>query len=79
MNVAQKHIHLRDLQSGQIAKVISISGDPREIARIASLGLRTGEVISITRGGITCIIQFCNGTRFCLRMSSSLEILVEVL
>mgnify|MGYP000665949878 CR=1 FL=1 len=33
MNVVQKHIHLSDLQSGQIAKVISISGDPREIAR----------------------------------------------
>ena len=79
MNVVQKHIHLRDLQSGQIAKVMSISGDPREIARIASLGLRTGEVISVTRGGITSIVQFCNGTRFCLRMSSSLEISVKIL
>lgn len=79
MNVVQTHIHLRDLQSGQIAKVVSISGDPREIARVAALGLRTGEVISITRGGITCIVQFCNGTRFCMRMSDSLEVLVSIL
>lgn len=79
MNVVKQHIQLRELQSGQIAKVISISGDPREIARVSSLGLRTGEVISVTRGGITCIIEFCNGNRFCLRMSDGLEILVKTI
>ncbi|QEG25107.1 FeoA family protein [Mariniblastus fucicola] len=79
MNVVQQYIQLRELQSGQIAKVMSISGDPREIARVAALGLRTGEVISVTRGGITCIVQFCNGNRFCLRMSDSLEILVKTI
>lgn len=73
----KQQIRLRDMPSGKIGKVVSISGDPHEIARIASLGLRTGEVISVTRGGITCIVQFCNGTRLCLRMSSGLEILVE--
>jgi len=79
MNVVKQHIQLRELQSGQIAKVISISGDPREIARVSSLGLRTGEVISVTRGGITCIIEFCNGNQFCLRMSDGLEILVKTI
>ena len=77
MIVDKKSTRLRDLASGKVAKVISISGEPREISRIASLGLRTGEVISISRGGITCIIQFCNGNRLCLRMSSSLEIFVQ--
>ncbi|MDB2686755.1 ferrous iron transport protein A [Mariniblastus sp.] len=77
MIVDKNTIRLRDLAAGKVAKVISISGEPREISRIASLGLRTGEVISVSRGGITCIIQFCNGTRLCLRMSNALEIFVQ--
>jgi Fe2+ transport system protein FeoA len=77
MIVDKNHIRLRDMQSGRIGKVVSISGDASEISRIASMGLRTGEVISVARGGITCIIQFCNGNRLCLRMSDSLEIFVQ--
>lgn len=70
-------IRLQDLHSGQIAKVVSISGSPNEIARVAAMGLCTDEVISITRGGITCIVQLVNGNRLCIRMSAGLEIYVQ--
>jgi Fe2+ transport system protein FeoA len=77
MIVEKNQIRLHDMRSGSIGKVVSVSGDAGEVARIASMGLRTGEVISVTRGGITCIVQFCNGNRLCLRMSASLEIFVQ--
>ncbi|MEL7496160.1 MAG: FeoA family protein [Planctomycetota bacterium] len=70
-------IRLQDMHSGQVAKVVSISGNPQEIARVAAMGLRTGAVISMTRGGITCIVQFVNGSRLCIRMSAELEIYVQ--
>lgn len=79
MSVDTQLLRLRDLHSGQIAKVVSITGHPQEIARVAARGLKTGEVISVTRGGITCIVQFVNGHRLCLRMSDQLEILVSPL
>lgn len=70
------HVRLQDMRSGQIAKVVSISGNPQEIARVAAMGLCTDAVISMTRGGITCIVQFENGSRLCLRTSAQLEIYV---
>lgn len=70
-------IRLQEMQSRQIAKVVSIKGNPQEIARVAAMGLRTDAVISMTRGGITCIVQFVNGSRLCLRMSAELEIFVQ--
>ena len=72
-------IRLQDLPCNQVAKVVAITGNPQEIARISSMGLRTGSVVSVTRGGITCIVQLENGNRLCLRMSRELEILARVI
>ena len=72
-------IRLQDLPCNQVSKVVSITGSPHEIARVAAMGLRTGSVVSVTRGGITCIVQLENGNRLCLRISRELEILAKVI
>ena len=72
-------MRLQDLPCRQVAKVVSITGNPHEIARISAMGLRTGSVVSVTRGGITCIVQLENGNRLCLRMSRELDILAQVI
>ena len=72
-------VRLRQMHSGQIGKVVSMTGSPQEIARVSAMGLRTGAVISVSRGGITCIVQFENGNRLCLRASRDLDVLVKPL
>jgi Fe2+ transport system protein FeoA len=75
-NVAQVSIPLKQLSPGQFAKVESLSGRNYEIARMAEMGLRCGTVVSVTRGGITSIVQLLNGSRLCVRTSKHLEIMV---
>jgi Fe2+ transport system protein FeoA len=72
-------IPLQRLNSGRIGKVASIRGTNHEIARLAEMGLRSGEIVSVTRGGITSIVQLVSGSRLCVRTSNKLEILVTPL
>lgn len=69
-------IPLKQLCSGCLATVESLRGSNHEIARMAEMGLRCGAVISVTRGGITSIVQLLNGSRLCVRTSGDLEIFV---
>lgn len=79
MSVVTKEMLLQQLRPGQIAKVVGFEGSSHEIARLTEMGLRKGEVVSVTRGGITCIVQLLNGSRLCIRPSSELIILVSPL
>ena len=69
-------ILLQSLRPGQLAEVVSLGGLPDEVARLAEMGLRTGIVVSVSRGGITCIVQLLNGSRLCVRPSRDLMIFV---
>ena len=79
MSVVTKEMLLQQLRPGQIAKVVGFEGSSHEIARLTEMGLRKGEVVSVTRGGITCIVQLLNGSRLCIRPSNELIILVSPL
>jgi len=72
-------IPLQQLSPGKLAKVESLRGTNHEIARMAEMGLRCGTIVSVTRGGITSIVQLLNGSRLCVRTSKHLEILVSPL
>ncbi len=71
-------IPLKQLSAGQLATVTSMRGTNHEIARMAEMGLRCGTIVSVTRGGITSIVQLLNGSRLCVRTSKNLEILVTL-
>lgn len=69
-------VSLQSLGSGEVAEVFSVKGSNHEVARLAEMGLRTGSTVSVSRGGITSIVQLLNGSRLCVRACSQLEILV---
>lgn len=72
-------IPLRKLLPGQLAEVASLLGSNHEVSRLAEMGLRKGVIVSVTRGGITSIVQLLNGSRLCVRTSKQLEIWVTPL
>lgn len=74
-----KSIPLERLSPRQMATVTSVRGTNHGIARLAEMGLRSGTIVSVTRGGITSIVQLINGSRLCVRTSNKLEILVTPL
>jgi len=77
MSLVSEEIMLQKLNPGQLAKVVGLHGSDDEIARLAEMGLRQGTVVSVTRGGITCIVQLLNGSRLCVRTSRELVIFVK--
>ena len=77
--VQNEPIPLHRLSPGQMATILSVRGNNHEISRLAEMGLRSGTVVSVTRGGITSIVQLLNGSRLCVRTSKKLEILVTPL
>ena len=77
MPVLTDEILLQQLNPGQLAQVIGFEGSDHEIARLAEMGLRQGTVVSVTRGGITSIVQLLNGSRLCIRTSNDLLIIVK--
>jgi Fe2+ transport system protein FeoA len=77
--VQNEHIPLHRLSPGGKAKIYSVRGTNHEIARLAEMGLRSGTIVSVTRGGITSIVEFLSGSRLCVRTSKKLEILVTPL
>ncbi|MGB1928631.1 MAG: FeoA domain-containing protein [Mariniblastus sp.] len=83
MSIATKPNHgktqavpLQSLGIGEMAEVSSVTGSHHEVARLAEMGLRTGMIVSVNRGGLTSIVQLLNGSRLCVRTCSELEILV---
>ncbi len=72
-------IPLKQLCPGQLAMVYSLSGTNHEISRMTEMGLRRDSIVSVTRGGMTSIVQLLNGSRLCVRTSRELEILVTPL
>ena len=76
MAVVTKEILLQQLRPGQLARVVGFEGSNHEISRLTEMGLRKGDVVSVSRGGITCIVQLLNGSRLCIRPSRNLIILV---
>ena len=77
MSVVTDEILLEHLCPGRFAEVIGLEGNSDEIARLAEMGLRQGTVVSVTRGGITSIVQLLNGSRLCIRTSRDLQIVVK--
>ena len=76
MKKTATNIPLQDLVPGQPANIASLDGQPRDVARLAEMGLQRGTAVSVIRGGKTCILQLLGGNRMCVRASNELKILV---
>jgi Fe2+ transport system protein FeoA len=79
LQIPNDSIPLHRLCPGCQARVVAVYGRNHDVSRLAEMGLRSGTIVSVTRGGITSIVQLFNGSRLCVRTSNNLEIFVAPL
>ncbi|MEX0585922.1 MAG: FeoA family protein [Pirellulales bacterium] len=68
-------IPLSALRPGEVAEVHEIVGPAEHIRRLEELGLRSGAVLEMVRGGSPCIILI-GGSKLCIRDDELLRVMV---
>jgi ferrous iron transport protein A len=68
-------IPLTLLRRGEVAKVQQLVGAPESVRRLHELGIRSGALIEIVRGGSPCIVRV-EGSTLCFRDDESVRVLV---
>jgi ferrous iron transport protein A len=69
-------IPLTLLRRGEVANVQQLVGAPESVRRLQELGLRSGALIEIIRGGSPCIVRV-EGSTLCFRDDESVRVLVS--
>jgi ferrous iron transport protein A len=69
-------IPLTMLRRGEVANVQQLVGAPESVRRLHELGVRSGALIEIVRGGSPCIIRI-EGTTLCFRDDEQVKVLVS--
>jgi ferrous iron transport protein A len=69
-------IPLTLLRRGEVANVQQLVGAPELVRRLHELGVRSGALIEIVRGGSPCIIRV-EGTTLCFRHDEQVRVLVS--
>ena len=63
------------LNAGQVVEVRQIVGRPEQVRRLEELGLRSGVVLELVRGGTPCIVRV-GATKLCFRDGEMCSVLV---
>lgn len=71
-------VPLQFLHDGEMARIVSLDGDPPFVARLNEMGLREGEVLQVLHSGQPCIVAIGNH-RLTFRGGESAHLFVEVL
>jgi ferrous iron transport protein A len=69
-------IPLTMLRCGEVAKVQQLVGAPESVRRLNELGIRSGVLIEIIRGGSPCILRV-EGSTICFREDEQVRVLVS--
>ena len=69
-------IPLTMLRRGEVASVQQLVGTPESVRRLHELGIRSGALVEIIRGGSPCIIRI-EGTTLCFRHDEQVRVLVS--
>ena len=64
------------MQSGEVAEVAEVSGEPGWVGRLAELGLRAGCRFTVLQPGSPCLLQVAD-CKLCLRGGDACRILVR--
>jgi ferrous iron transport protein A len=64
------------LRRGEVANVLQLVGAPESVRRLHELGIRSGALIEIVRGGSPCIIRI-EGSTLCFRDDEQVRVLVS--
>ena len=68
-------IPISALRPGEVAEIREIVGPIEHIRRLEELGLRSGSVLEMVRGGSPCIIRV-GGSKLCIRHDELLRVMV---
>lgn len=68
-------VPLHCLRSAEWAEVAQVDGDPRWVARLAALGLRTGARLRMVQPGSPCLFEV-GATRLSLRPDAEFSVWV---
>ena len=72
----REFISLSALRPGQVAEIGEVVGPLAHIRRLQELGLRTGALLQMIRGGSPCILRV-EGSTLCFRDDDSLRLMVR--
>jgi ferrous iron transport protein A len=68
-------IPLSALSPGEVAEIHQVVGTAENVRRLEELGLRSGAVLEMVRGGSPCIVRI-GGSRLCIRGDELLRVMV---
>jgi Fe2+ transport system protein FeoA len=74
--IMQDLVPLRQLGSGQTARIGRLVGCPEHVQRMEEMGLRSGATVEMVKSGVPCIVEL-SGARLCFRESDSFSIFVR--
>ena len=69
-------IPLTLLRRGDVASIQQLVGAPESVRRLHELGIRSGVLIEIIRGGSPCILRLA-GSTLCFRDDGQVSVLVS--
>jgi Fe2+ transport system protein FeoA len=69
-------IPLTMLRCGEVANIQQLVGAPETVRRLNELGIRSGALIEIIRGGSPCILRV-EGSTICFREDEQVRVLVS--
>jgi ferrous iron transport protein A len=72
----REFISLSALRPGQVAEIGEVVGPLAHIRRLQELGLRTGALLQMIRGGSPCILRV-DGSTLCFRDDNSLRVMLR--
>lgn len=68
-------IPISALRAGETAIVRQLVGPPEQVRRLEELGLRSGALLEMVRGGTPCIVRL-GAAKLCLRHGELLGVMV---
>ena len=69
-------VPLTMLRRGEVANVQQLVGASESVRRLHELGIRTGALIEVIRGGSPCIVRV-EGSTLCFRDDEQVRVLVS--
>ena len=68
-------IPLIALRPGELAEIQQVTGPAEHVRRLEEMGLRSGTVLSMVRGGSPCIVRV-GGSTLCFRNDELVRVMV---
>lgn len=72
----QMVLPIEQLKADEQASIVEMTGQDREVHRLAEIGLRVGASVRMVRPGTPCLLAI-DGKRLSVRLNGSVDVLVS--